>query len=112
MTNTSARRLQKNAPLFAALGDKTRLSLLVKLGEGQLHSVTSLAKGASLSRQAIRKHLSVLEDVGMVHGVKQGREHLFRYDPKPIEELRLSLAEISRQWDESLLRLKAFVEEK
>ncbi|QDV23412.1 ArsR/SmtB family transcription factor [Aureliella helgolandensis] len=111
MNKTLARQLSNQAPLFAALGDKTRLLLLVKLGGGEPYSVTTLAEKSSLTRQAIRKHLHVLEEVGMVKGVKCGRENLFQFNPKPIRELKLSLEDISRHWDDALTRLKRFAEE-
>ncbi|MDA8743698.1 ArsR family transcriptional regulator [Rubripirellula amarantea] len=111
MPSTLQHSLPEQAPLFAALGDTTRLSLLLTLSQGEPQSVTTLAENTSLTRQAVRKHLHVLEDVGMVHGVKQGRENLFRYDPNPVKELQASLDGIAKQWDDALLRLKSFVEE-
>jgi DNA-binding transcriptional ArsR family regulator len=109
-SNSATKRLAKNAPLFAALGDETRLTLLVRLGEGSLCSIMSLTQGQSLTRQAIRKHLKILEDVGLVRGVKRGRENLFQIDPQAIKNAAQSLDAISRQWDDALLRLKSFVE--
>ena len=64
-----------------------------------------------LTRQAITKHLRVLEGAGIVHGVKTGRERLFELDPEPIEEIKEYLELVSEQWDQALARLKAFVEE-
>ncbi len=110
-SNVLERCLGNQAPLFAALGDRTRLALLVKIGRGEPQSVTNLARDSKLTRQAIRKHLQVLEDAGMVRGVRRGRENLFEYDPGPVEQLRLSLDSISQQWNDALNRLKKFVEE-
>jgi len=106
---TASRRAR--APIFAALGDETRLLLVAKLCGGEPHSISQLTKGSKLTRQAITKHLRVLEGAGIVHGMKRGRESLFKLDPEPIEEIKEYLELVSEQWDEALARLKAFVEE-
>jgi DNA-binding transcriptional ArsR family regulator len=85
--------------------------LLVKLCGGVAQSITRLAEDSKLTRQAITKHLRVLEDVGLVRGKKQGRESLFELEPEPLGEARGVLDLISKQWDDALARLKAFVEE-
>ena len=108
---TSARRLRENAPLFAALGDETRLVLLAKLGDGTRLSITQLAEGSPITRQAITKHLRVLQNAGLVRSVHQGRENLFQLEPKSLQDARDSLAVISAQWDEALARLKSYVED-
>ena len=107
----ATRRPRRNAPLFAALGDETRLTLLTKLSGGSRCSIAQLTAGSTLTRQAITKHLRVLQDVGLVRGVRRGRENLFELEPKPLDEARRALDRIARQWDEALARLKAFVEE-
>ena len=99
-----------HAPIFAALGEKTRLSMVAKLCRGKPHSISQLAEGSRLTRQAITKHLHVLESAGIVHSVRAGRESLFELDPKPIDELKRFLDLVSEQWDQALSRLKAFVE--
>ena len=99
------------APVFAALGDETRLSLVAKLCGGHPHSISQLAQGSRLTRQAITKHLRVLEKVGMVHSVRSGRESLFEFNPEPIEEMKKYLDRVSELWDQALGRLKSFVEE-
>ncbi|MFB3812925.1 MAG: ArsR/SmtB family transcription factor [Terriglobales bacterium] len=101
---------QAPAPAFAALGDETRLALLAKLADGQPHSISQLTEGSAVSRQAITKHLRVLERVGMVRSSRSGRESLFALDPQPIESLKEYLDFVSAQWDEALSRLKSFVE--
>jgi len=106
----AAKRLS-GAPVFAALGDNVRLSLIAKLSAGQPHSISQLTKGSRLTRQAITKHLRVLERVGIVHSVHRGRESRFEFDPKPIEETKRYLDDVSQQWDQALNRLKAFVED-
>jgi DNA-binding transcriptional ArsR family regulator len=102
--------MRGSAPVFAALGDETRLKLLAKLGGGTRFSIARLTKGSALTRQAITKHLRVLQDARLVRGVRRGRENLFELEPKRIEEARRALDGISRQWDQALARLKAFVE--
>ncbi len=96
--------------MFAALGDETRLLLLTKLCEGDRISISRLAEGSQLTRQAVTKHLRVLENVGIVNGVRRGRESLFEFRSQPIEDIKDYLDHVSRQWDEALSRLKAFVE--
>ena len=106
-----AARGRVHAPVFAALGDETRLALVAKLSGGQPCSISQLTKGSKLTRQAITKHLRVLESVGIVHSVHAGRESLFEFDPTPIEEMREHLDFVSEQWDHALARLKSFVED-
>jgi len=113
MSHTGSRaaaRREHHAPIFAALGDETRLLLVAKLIGGRPHSISELTEGAKLTRQAITKHLRVLESAGIVHGIHRGRETRFELDPEPIDEIRKYLDLVSRQWDEALSRLKAFVE--
>ena len=107
----SARPLRRHAPLFAALGDATRLALVRKLADGASRSIARLTAGSALTRQAITKHLRVLKRAGLVRDVRNGRENLFALHPAPLDEARRALATISAQWDEALARLKAFVEE-
>jgi DNA-binding transcriptional ArsR family regulator len=104
------------AGVFAALGDETRLALVARLSDGRPASISQLteaqsAGGSKLTRQAITKHLRVLERARIVHGVRAGRESLFELDPKPIKELREYLDLVSEQWDQTLGRLRSFVEE-
>jgi DNA-binding transcriptional ArsR family regulator len=98
------------AAVFAALGDETRLSLLAKLCDGQRYSIAELTEGTKLTRQAVTKHLRVLERVRIVHGTRAGRESLFQFDPKPVIEMKEYLERVSKQWDSALLRLKSLVE--
>jgi DNA-binding transcriptional ArsR family regulator len=107
---TSTRRLAR-AQVFAALGDETRLALVARLCGGEPHSISQLTEGSRLTRQAITKHLRVLEHVGIVRCVRAGRESMFKFDPEPIEEMKEYLEFVSQQWDQALSRLKAFVEE-
>ena len=100
-----------HASVFAALGDEKRLTLLMKLCRGRPQSIAELTEGSTLTRQAITKHLRVLETAGMVRSVRQGRKCLFRFKREPLEEVRRYLDQVSAQWDEALGRLKSFVEE-
>jgi DNA-binding transcriptional ArsR family regulator len=100
-----------HAPVFAALGDQTRLSLVAKLCHGKPHSISQLTEGERLTRQAITKHLRVLERAGVVRCVRAGRESRFELDPEPIQEVKAYLDFVSEQWDHALSRLKSFVEE-
>ena len=103
-------KLRRSATLFAALGDETRLTLLARLGERGTLSITQLAQGEKITRQAISKHLRVLQNAGVVRSVRRGRESVFRLETKPLQEAGDSLQGVSRQWDDALARLKAFVE--
>jgi DNA-binding transcriptional ArsR family regulator len=97
--------------LFAALGDSTRLALIRKLSAGDARSIAQLTAGTRMTRQAVTKHLRVLERAGLVRSTRQGRESRFALDPRPIAEMNEYLALVSRQWDAALARLKSFVED-
>lgn len=96
--------------MFAALGDETRLNLVSRLAAAQRYSISQLTEGSGLTRQAITKHLRILEAARIVRHVHTGRESLFEFDPKPIKDVRGYLDLVSEQWDEALDRLKRFVE--
>jgi len=104
--------LHGSAPIFAALGDATRLRLVARLCDGEPLSITQLAHGSQVTRQAITKHLHVLEDAGLVQGFRQGREQLWELKPQQLAAARHHLELISRQWDEALDRFKAAIENK
>jgi DNA-binding transcriptional ArsR family regulator len=103
-------RTRSHASLFAALGDETRLALLAKLGNGRQRSITDLAHGSPLTRQAVTKHLRVLERAHIVRCTRSGRERLYELDPLPVQSLKNYLDALSNQWDAALLRLRTFVE--
>ncbi len=105
-----ARRLPQAATMFAALGDPTRLALVTRLCDGSRRSITQLCAGQPLTRQAISKHLRVLEDARVIRSERTGRESLYTLDPQPIGELRAYIDLVSSQWDDALARLKSFVE--
>ena len=98
------------APLFAALGDETRLQLIVRLSSGGPGSIARLSKKSRVSRQAITKHLEVLAEAGLVRGHRRGREHIWQMEPKRLTDAHDYLDRIARQWDAALDRLKSFVE--
>lgn len=99
------------APLFAALGDGTRLALLVALSAGGPLSITKLGEHFDVSRQAVTKHLDVLAQAGLVRSHRVGRERIWEFEPSRLPDAHRFLEQVSRQWDRSLARLKAFVED-
>ena len=103
--------MEIQAHIFAALGDSTRLTLVSKLIDGKPHSISSLSEGKKITRQAITKHLVVLENVGLVSKLKEGRESLYELNPQPLESLQEYLNIIASSWDRTLNDLKKFVEE-
>jgi DNA-binding transcriptional ArsR family regulator len=109
-SRADAAALEDSAPVFAALGDQTRLRLVARLGrEGPL-SISRLTDGAGVTRQAVTKHLRVLAGAGLARGLRQGREQRWQLEATPLDEARRSLERISQRWDEALGRLKAAVE--
>lgn len=106
----SPARVREAAPLFAALGDTTRLGLLVSLCSSGPLSVTRLSSKFAVSRQALAKHLDVLSQAGLVRSSRQGRERIWAFEPKRLDDAHQHLERLSRQWDAALDRLRAFVE--
>jgi DNA-binding transcriptional ArsR family regulator len=104
------RALRNSAPIFAALGDETRLCLIAALCAGGAMSIARLTSGTEITRQAITKHLHVLADAGLVRDVKVGRERLWQFEPGQLTEALRSLESIATQWDQALARLKMSVE--
>lgn len=98
------------AAVFAALGDATRLALLARLNDGQGRSINTLAAAGPLTRQAVTKHLHVLEQAGLVRSRRAGRETQFMLRGEAIAAARKYLEGISREWDAALGRLKSLVE--
>jgi DNA-binding transcriptional ArsR family regulator len=99
-----------SAPLFAALGDQTRLALVERLCAGRALSITELASGSDVTRQAITKHLRVLETAGLVQSVRSGRQTLWELTPSQLRDAKRFLDEVSFRWDQALARLKSRVE--
>jgi DNA-binding transcriptional ArsR family regulator len=96
-----------SAPVFAALGDVTRLQLVARLSDGKPHSIAQLTAGLELTRQGVTKHLHVLQKAGVVTCKRVGRESRFVIRPAPIAKARDYLARASTQWDEAIERLRA-----
>jgi DNA-binding transcriptional ArsR family regulator len=112
LPKTPKRNLRRrgHAPVFAALGDDTRLAIVARLAEGQRCSIAELTQGTSVTRQAVTKHLRVLEEARIVRRARAGREVRFTLDAAPIREARDYAAMVSDKWDDALGRLKALVE--
>lgn len=115
MSRLSANKLAARGlaliPLFAALGDPTRLSLVTRLCNGQPYSIAQLTEDTALTRQAVTKHLRVLEDAGIVHSTRVGRESRYAFNAAALEQARAYLDLVSQQWDHALERLRRFVED-
>ncbi|GAC1520707.1 MAG: metalloregulator ArsR/SmtB family transcription factor [Chloroflexota bacterium] len=107
MTQT---RTTDTAPIFAALGDETRLRLVARLSADGPQSITRLTAGGSMTRQAVTKHLHVLADAGIAHSRQRGRERIWELDREALLEARAYLDQVSARWDVVLGRLKEFVE--
>jgi DNA-binding transcriptional ArsR family regulator len=106
----AARQRRESAPIFAALGDETRLFVLARLCKDGPLSIANIAADAEVSRQAVTKHLRVLASAGLVRGSRSGRESVWWLEPRGFEPSRAFLDIISQEWDRTLERLKAFVE--
>jgi DNA-binding transcriptional ArsR family regulator len=105
-----AAQVRDAAPLFAALGDETRLRLLLRLCSGGPGSIAKLSQKSQISRQAVTKHLDVLSRAGLVRSSRRGRERIWTLEPARFSDAHGYLERISAEWDAALLRLKQFVE--
>lgn len=99
-----------DSPVFSALADPMRRRLLKSLAEHSPRTATQLARDYPISRQGILKHLLILEDAGLVAATQQGREKRYTFNPKPLIELEQFVQDITRLWDDRLLRLKDYLE--
>src|SRR5437870_1312483 len=109
-SRSSPAKLSDSAPIFAALGDETRLSIIAALSRGESVSIARLTSGTDITRQAITKHLQVLADAGLVRGIKVGRERRWELLPTQLDDARRTLDTIVQQWDRALERLRVAVE--
>jgi len=100
-----------HAPVFVALADPMRRSLLANLAENSPRTATQLAEEYPITRQGVLKHLRVLEEAGLVAVYQEGREKRYVLTPEPLSELELWIKEIGAKLDQRLLRLKAFIED-
>ena len=110
-TQLERNNLTRFSPIFAALGDVTRLQLVHRLGEGGPRSIAQLASGLNISHQGVTKHLRVLENSGLIQAQRVGRERQYSCAPNVLKEARNYLDNIGDQWEGALLRLQAFVED-
>jgi DNA-binding transcriptional ArsR family regulator len=112
MSSASARKRSAadTAPVFAALGDATRLTLVRRLSTAGPLPIVQLCQGSPVTRQAVTKHLHVLANAGLVRHARRGRERIWELEPGKLAEARRFLDLVSGQWDEAIGRLRAFVE--
>lgn len=109
MPRTSS--LHDAAPVFAALGDATRLGIVTQLASRGPLPIVQLTDGTGLTRQAVTKHLSALERCGLLSSDRVGRQRIWKLQPRRLTQARSHLDAISAQWDGAIDRLRAFVEE-
>ena len=104
------RTYEHEQSVFAALADPIRRGLLVNLAEHSPRTATQLAEDYPITRQGILKHLTILEDAGLVAVHQAGREKRYTLTPEPLQELDQWIEDIGAKWDERLLRLKTLLE--
>jgi DNA-binding transcriptional ArsR family regulator len=109
--NASGKRVADAAPLFAALGDETRLRLIARLCQEGPLSISRLSEGASITRQAVSKHLGTLEESGLVQASQKGRERIYEFAPARLRVAQRYLDQVSAEWDSAIERLRAYVED-
>ena len=99
------------APMFAALGDETRLAIVTRLCMEGPQSIVRLTEGSDVSRQAITKHLQALAHAGLVRSKRDGRERIWEMQTRRLADARRYLDQISAQWDAAIDRLRTLVED-
>ena len=109
--SAAAVKLTEAAPVFAALGDATRLRLVGRLSADGPLSIARLSEGAGVTRQAVTKHLHALGDAGLVRHARRGRERIWALEPRRLANAQRCLGHIAEDWDAAIDRLRAFVEE-
>lgn len=110
-SRSAAARVDESAPVFAALGDPTRLRLVTRLSADGPLSIARLSEGTGVTRQAITKHLETLGEAGLVRHNRVGREKIWAIEPRRLELAQRHLARIAGEWDTAINRLRAFVED-
>jgi DNA-binding transcriptional ArsR family regulator len=100
----------REQPVFAALADPMRRSLLVNLAHHSPKTATMLAQEYPITRQGILKHLDILQHAGLVTVRQQGREKQYSLTPEPLHELDDFIRQITAMWDARLNRLKNLLE--
>jgi DNA-binding transcriptional ArsR family regulator len=99
------------APLFDALGDPTRLRIIVRLCEVGPSSTAQVTSVVPVTRQAASKHLGLLQNAGLVTSSRRGRERVWTVRTEPLAEASDNLTQLSRRWDAAVDRLRAYVED-
>jgi DNA-binding transcriptional ArsR family regulator len=110
-SRSAAVKVTEAAPVFAALGDATRLRLVTRLCTDGPLSIARLSEGTEVTRQAVTKHLHALAEAGLVRDTREGRERVYELEPRRLKEARHWLDQISERWDTAIERLKKLVEE-
>ena len=98
------------AELFGALGDPRRLAIVERLADGKARAIRDLGEGAGVTRQALTKHLKVLEHAGVLRSERVGREVRYAIEQRELARAEAFLAHVRRQWSDALVRLKEHVE--
>jgi DNA-binding transcriptional ArsR family regulator len=111
MNRSVVQKIASAAPVFAALGDDTRLKIVARLCTDGPQSIVRLTDGSDVSRQAVTKHLNLLAETGLVRSTREGRERVWQIRPKRLVEARRYLDQISDQWDAAIGRLRDLVED-
>jgi DNA-binding transcriptional ArsR family regulator len=100
------------ADVFAALADPTRREVFSLVAQGRARTATELAAALPVTRQAVSKHLAILEGAQLVDGERRGRTTRFHATPAPLSDAIAWMAEVGGEWDARLGRLRAAAEER
>jgi DNA-binding transcriptional ArsR family regulator len=92
--------------VFAALADPTRREVFQLVSRGSARTATELAAALPVTRQAVAKHLAVLEGAQLVEAQRAGRTTRFHATPEPLSDAIAWMAEVGGRWDERLARLR------
>lgn len=103
-------RLKSSAPIFAALGDETRLRLVIFLSSAGPSSTATLTANVDVTRQAVAKHLRVMKEAGLVSSVYQGRDSVWQIESSQLAEAQECIGLLTARWDQAIDRLRAMVE--
>jgi DNA-binding transcriptional ArsR family regulator len=96
--------------LWAAVADPTRRRVLDQLLERGEATTTTLARSLPVTRQAVAKHLVVLDRVGLVASQRRGREVRYAIRPERLDDAAAAMARVAAQWDRRLARIKRLAE--
>ena len=97
------------AAVFTALADPSRRLLVERLASEGASTATQLAAGLPVTRQAVAKHLALLESAGLVHRSREGRHTIVQLDPRPLEDASAWMERMEREWDDRLAALAEHV---